>query len=175
MAWPGRAPRAVSSWQVGRPETLRWPGLDSCRPRGLWRAVPAQGRLGKAWGGADELAGQGSLPVSVPPDPRERVDTLQHPPLKLSTLPEASRECGQVPPARIPQMGQGGQRRLLLEGSDALGASMSTVEANTPLSASLGPVPASLRGWLMSHSQTLSTSLNSCRSYRPGFGPGRAL
>lgn len=72
-------------------------------------------------------------------------------------------------------MGQGGQRRLLLEGSDTLGASMSTVEANTPLSASLGPVPASLRGWLMSHSQTLSTSLNSCRSYRPGFGPGRAL
>lgn len=41
----------MSSWQVGRPETLRWPGLDSCRPRGLWRAVPAQGRLGKAWGG----------------------------------------------------------------------------------------------------------------------------
>lgn len=37
----------MSSWQVGRPETLRWPGLDSCRPRGPV-AGSSEGREG--WG-----------------------------------------------------------------------------------------------------------------------------
>lgn len=51
VSWPRRAPRAASSWQVcrdlARPETLQWPGCDSCHPRG---PVAGSSECREGWG-----------------------------------------------------------------------------------------------------------------------------
>ncbi|CAK7292851.1 hypothetical protein VULLAG_LOCUS2921 [Vulpes lagopus] len=111
MSWFRRAVGAASPWQVGREvarlETLQGPVQDSCRPPGILGGW-GRGTPQVSWPGLCATRAA-PLPVSAPPAPEEGVDALQHPPLRLSTLLDASRESDQGPQARVQRRGRVGR------------------------------------------------------------------